>query len=172
MAQEYTIEKISQSPPREWTGDYGTIYYIKTMLKGHGKPVEVGKKSPDALKTGDTVYGTIKQTDFDVDRFKPEKNPNTGMARQPKDEAAIKAMWAIGQSVQVALGKGKTFDTKDIEAVANELFGMVDRVKSPQASTSVEKTEAKSPLSEDDFQKALGDSFDETGDIDVSQIPF
>jgi len=44
----------------------------------------------------------------------------------PKDEAAIKAMWAIGQSVNALSDKS---DLQLIEDYAKELFAMVDRVK-------------------------------------------
>lgn len=65
---------------------------------------------------------------------------------QPKDEAAIKAMWSIGQSVAAHNGNGDldVADLPSVEAYAVELFAMVDRVKvsdNPQiADTVVEST--------------------------------
>lgn len=70
MAQEYTITKISEDEPREWKGEFGTVYYIKVKLEGHNKPVTIGKKSPDALKVGDKVFGDIKPTEYPEDGFK------------------------------------------------------------------------------------------------------
>lgn len=51
-----------------------------------------------------------------------------GSNYQPKDEKAIKAMWAIGQAVQLIPDKTK-IELADIEANAQQLFEMVDRVK-------------------------------------------
>lgn len=126
---EYTVERISEKPPREWEGKHGTVYYIKTKLSGHNKPVEIGKKSPNALSVGEKVYGTIEATEYESDRFKAERKPFTGGG---KDEGAIKAMWAIGQSVQLAAGSKASLS--DVEKVAKELFKMVDRVKENKQS--------------------------------------
>lgn len=56
---------------------------------------------------------------------------------QPKDEAAIKAMWAIGQATTVVTGAGIPFSEKEfypsVETVATNLFGLVDRVKTGEA---------------------------------------
>jgi len=72
---EYKISKVSDQEPKKYDGQYGTTYYIKVMLDGHAKPVEIGKKSPDALKAGDTVYGSITATEYQTDKFKGEQKP-------------------------------------------------------------------------------------------------
>ena len=75
---EYKISKVSDQEPKKYDGQYGTTYYIKVMLDGHAKPVEIGKKSPDALKAGDTVYGSITATEYQTDKFKGEQEPFEG----------------------------------------------------------------------------------------------
>lgn len=146
MAQEYEIVKVSSRAPKEWEGSHGKVYYIKVMLKGHDKPVSVGKKSPDALKTGDTIFGTIVPTDYEEDKFKAETRPfGGGGSREPKDEKAIQAMWAIGQAIS-AIGlvgeKDTALYTGEVSDLAVQLFGMVDFVKgsvgvSPEGKDSV-----------------------------------
>jgi hypothetical protein len=94
---EYKITQVSAQPPREWVGPKGTVYYIKVRLEGHAKPVSIGKKSPDALHVGDTVYGTITEDGMhDEDKFKSEQNPNYGGGSAPRSTG----------------GGGKTFDEK------------------------------------------------------------
>lgn len=53
----------------------------------------------------------------------------TGTKYQPKDEAAIKAMWSIGQAVQMAKGTEHASSTNAVEDYAKLLFAMVDRIK-------------------------------------------
>lgn len=75
MAQEYKIGMIDGSEPRKWSGPNGDVFYITVGLEGHPKLVSIGKKSPDALKVGDTVYGTIVPTDYLTDKWKGEAPP-------------------------------------------------------------------------------------------------
>lgn len=176
---EYKIIKVSEQEPRTWDGEHGTVYYIRVMLEGHDRPVEIGKKSPDALKVGDTVYGTIKPTDYPSDSFKAAQKPfggGGGKTYQPRDDNAIRAQWAIGQavshynSIAVAAVKGGA-DAKafldGIEETAKELYQMVDRVKASEP----EKPEGKRDWS------SLGQKKDEPNGevdepIDLSDIPF
>ena len=79
---EYKVTKVSEQEPKKNDGQYGTTYYIKVMLDGHAKPVEIGKKTPDAIKTGDTVYGTVIPTEYQTDKFKAEAKPFTPGAKQ------------------------------------------------------------------------------------------
>lgn len=135
---EYVIERVSQEEPREWGEGEKKTYYIKVMLKGHDRPVSIGKKSPDALKVGDVVHGTITETQYDTDKFTADKPAFGGKNFQPKDEAAIKAMWSIGQAVATGLK-----DPSDIEALANDLFAMVDRVKAQNPAKTAENAPQK-----------------------------
>lgn len=56
-----------------------------------------------------------------------------------KDEAAIKAMWAIGQAANIVNGAGIPFAEKDfypsVKEVAARLFEMVDKVKMGELTT-------------------------------------
>ncbi len=128
---EYKVVKVSEQPPKEYESPNGLIYYIKVMVDGHDKPITVGKKTPDAIKTGDVLTGTITPTEYSEDKFKSEKPFNAGFKGQPKDEAAIKAMWSISQAVALhtAVTSNGGEEAQSIEATAKELFAMVDRVK-------------------------------------------
>lgn len=140
MAQEYTIEKISEQEPRKWDGPHGIVYYIKVKLKDVDKPVSIGKKKPDALKAGMTVYGTIEESDLPEDKFKAEKAPDGSYGGQKQDgrdndywdkkDRQIRAQWAIGQAVQLHIAvtaKGGE-EAQSIVDTAKQLFAMVERV--------------------------------------------
>lgn len=138
MSREYKITQISQQAPRQWDGPNGTVYYIKIRLEGHAKAVSIGKKSPDALHVGDSVYGTITEDPMhDEDKFKADQNPSysggsssSKPAYVPRDDLAIRAQWAIGQSM-TAVYDSDAGNTAMVELLAGELFAMVDRVKNP-----------------------------------------
>lgn len=135
MPQEYKITQVSSQPPREhYNQQYGTTtYYIKVMLEGVEKPVTIGKRRPDALKVGDTVYGRIIPTQYDTDKFQAEKNPAQGSAFTPKDQGAIRAQWAIGQAIALlAHSPSDKVELKVLESTAKELYAMVDRVKASE----------------------------------------
>src|SRR5688572_4396156 len=114
---EYKILRVSQQPPRQWDGEHGTVYYIKVQLEGHDRPVEIGKKSPDALKVGDTVYGTVTPTQYESDKFKAEQKPFSGggFKGQPRDDMAIRAQWAIGQAINAICKDGKEPHYENVE---------------------------------------------------------
>jgi hypothetical protein len=62
---------------------------------------------------------------------------------QPKDEAAIKAMWAIGQAVSALKVPDAALDPQDVQAYATTLFAMVDKVKaSGNADTNTDTVAA------------------------------
>ena len=154
---DYTITKVSEKPPREYEGSYGKVYYTKVMLQGHDKPVEIGKKQPNSLKVGDIVAGDIKPSQYEADGFKAiKKDFNGGSKFQPKDEASIKAMWSISQSI--ATGQ---LDVDDIEAMAKDLFLMVDRVK-VVTETILKTSEPNSLEDTNDYDKP----------INLDNIPF
>lgn len=56
----------------------------------------------------------------------------------PKDEKAIQAMWAIGQSI--AALNDKVEDLQLVEDYAKELFAMVDRVKTGESTSEQSDT--------------------------------
>lgn len=125
MAQEYTVKRVSSKPPKEVDGAYGKVYYITVQLEDHDKFVQIGKKSPDSIKPGDTLYGHIEETDFPTDKFKSERKPNQGFGN--KDNSEIKAQMAIKAAVQLLQGHTQDLDT--VESVAKDIYKMVERVK-------------------------------------------
>ena len=78
----YKVIKVSEQEPKKYEGQYGTTYYIKVMLEGHTKPVEIGKKTPDAIKVGDELYGEVIPTEYQTDKFKAERKPFSPGAKQ------------------------------------------------------------------------------------------
>lgn len=94
MAQEHKITQISQQAPREYYNEKykSTTYYIKVKLDGHNKPVEIGKKRPDALNVGDMVFGSIEPTEYETDRFKAVSNFGGGAADLTKLEQKLDAI--------------------------------------------------------------------------------
>lgn len=144
--------------PREYDSQYGKMIAYKLKLEGVNDIVEMSRKADSpAPKAGDELIGTIEKTQYGH-KFKAER-PQNSFKSQPKDEAGIKAMWAIGQAVQLhsAVTRNGGEEAQGIEATAKELFAMVDRVK---GSTVV--TEPK-------VQDVVAD-IPET--VDLSDIPF
>lgn len=177
MSQEYKILQVSEQEPREWNGPHGIVYYIKVKLEGHDKPVSIGKKKPDALKSGYTVYGTIEESDLPEDKFKSEQNPNpsgpvhTDNVNKPDEaywadkQAQIRAQWAINQSreyIQHMLGDEAKLT--EVFETAKLFYSMVDRVKDG---------EPEAQINPDDADVVTGgpmDNFDEP--INLDDIPF
>jgi hypothetical protein len=83
----YKVSKVSEQEPKKYEGQYGVTYYIKVMLEGHDKPVEIGKKTPDAIKLGDELFGEIIPTEYQTDKFKAERQPFTPGAKRVEDPA-------------------------------------------------------------------------------------
>lgn len=86
----------------------------------------------------------------------------SGSGYQPKDEKAIQAMWAIDKAKDLTIAYGKFKETtpidevfSSIEAYAQGLFNMVDRVK--ETPEDIEVTEEEEPLPEppEDLDKNL-----------------
>lgn len=169
---EYKVTKVSEQKPREWEGPHGTVYYIKVMLEGHNRPVSIGKKSANALKAGDTVYGTITpDPNFEEDKFKPDQKPNSpgggfgGGARKEyvDHHEDIKAEWAIGLALNAIADKN---DLEAVESLARDLHGMVERVKDGRgADESKPKVE----------QRGSGEvviPYDDDEPVNLDDIPF
>lgn len=173
---DYKVLQVSGEAPRQWDGPHGTVYYIKAKLEGHDKPVSIGKKKPDALKVGDTVYGTIEVSDLPEDKFKPAAPPqasqsgqanygNAGTdykpAWQPRDDSAIQAQFAIKGAIELVNGQEKKPDDvfSTIEDYAKELFAMIDRVKNS-------KPDSAEPLPEPPNEEETADEFNQ------DMIPF
>jgi len=132
----YTINRVSEQPPREWANPQGgTVYYIKVMLEGHDRPVEIGKKKPDALSAGQVVSGNIlSKPEFEADGFKADPMPSShsgggGGGSHQRDDNAIKAQFAIKAGIAFAAASGKTPTIKDVQTYAIEFYSMVEEVK-------------------------------------------
>jgi len=132
---EYRITDVDVHNVREWDGPNGKVFYIPVMVEGHSKWISIGKKSKDALNKGDTIYGTIEETEYATDKFKAEKQfqqrydgPKKGYTQ--RDDSAIRAQWAIGQAVQLNVAGAIKFD--GVEETAKLLYAMVDRVKASE----------------------------------------
>lgn len=167
---EYKVIKVSEQEPKEYFNEkyQSTTYYIKVQVEGHDKPIEVGKKSPDAIHVGDILYGNIQTTSYPVDKFKSEPRPFGGnnFQKPQKDDSHIRAQWAIGQAMTHFAHKEKV-GLEEVEALAGALFQMVDRVKVVQAPEQKGKYD-------DDIQliKELGEAIHEDKPLDVAEIPF
>lgn len=182
---EYKVTRVSQQPPRQWQGPHGIVYYILVQVEGHPKPLSVGKKSPDALKVGDTIYGDIQpDPEHGEDKFKAAPMGQGGFqqattggvstakpAYQPKDEAAIKAMWAIGQAVSLLrVEGGKVPANQAIELWADTFFEMVNRVKNGERPDTAPRTVVPEPITTtDEDLMSLAESV--MGPVTTDNIP-
>ena len=183
MGQEYKVTKVSSEKPREWSNPHGgTVYYIKTMLEGHSKPVSIGKKTPDALKPGFMVYGVIEPSDLPEDKFKGEKKPEFN---SPKDvnwderNNSIRAQFAIKAAVQ-AVGNTPSPDAQvkdetalgtyfdNIEYTARQFNEMVDRITKPEIKASYDE-DFDGPHQDPEELNNLVDSGEP---INLDDIPF
>lgn len=177
---EYKITQVSANPPKEYDGQNGRIYYIKVALQGHAKPVSVGKKTPNALRVGDTVNGTILPTEYDTDNFKSENKPYPAtQGGSPKDQDMIRAQWAIGQAVQISVHYETQYDVIKVEKNAKDLFAMVDRVKGSNQQASTPEVPVNSPAPQrqtfgdgSPVPDVVDDGFDVDAPISLNDIPF
>lgn len=111
----------------------------------------------------------------------PKENNYAGGGRgnyQPKDEAAIRAMWAIGQAIQWLNGSPKE-DADSFSLIgplASDLFAMVERVKN---ANSEEPTKAEEKVEDVDatqlkeaFNKVFGDDENFTVEGEKEPLPW
>jgi hypothetical protein len=174
---DYMIARVSSKPPREWsftdkkTGAKVDMETYNVMLEGENDPVEVNRKPGDRPAIGEVLSGRLEDTGYGK-RFKRESKPYTpgaGKSYQPKDEAAIKAMWSISQAVAFLGLHPKEAVLTDVEPLARDLFGMVDRVKTGQVS-GYEKAAATAQQIK---QKAVDTAWGgQTQEVNLEEIPF
>lgn len=166
---EYKIEAVSDKT-REFESKYGKFISYKLKLGGEDEVVELVKKwdSP-APKKGEVLTGTIDTSGEYGAKFKVER-PAFGGGRsgyQPKDEAAIKAMWSIGQAIAFSATQKTALGIEELEAVATDLYAMVDRVKAAETKED-KKEDFRDTLSDEEkesFDKAFPD--DDQQELDV-----
>lgn len=170
----FRVIRVSASEPRTWsfrdkrTGADVPMETYKVMVEGDNDPIEINRKPGDKPQVGEVLTGRMENTEYGK-RFKKEARPYT--PSQGKDEAAIKAMWSIGQAVAFLGYHPEESTITDIEPLAKDLFAMVERVKTgepsgfAQAAAVVEKIKAK-----DDVKEVFDDFKDEP--VDLDSIPF
>lgn len=181
---QYTITKISSEQPREWGEGANKTYYIKVMLSGHNKAVSVGKKSPDALKVGDTVDGTITETQYDTDRFTQEKKQYTpSSAKSLQDSTTMYVSYAKDILLKLIETQEKDIPKKLEEYVKfvaqhgrqlkNESEAQ-PTLKEQWNQTLAAKLDRKEPESipNDEVPVEAYDDIDQDTEIDLDEIPF
>lgn len=122
-----------------WSSDDGKMTINEVMLEINGVQVKA--------KTYSKAIATVGWSGEIEKYMKPGKGgrPDEAFVKQPqkegfrgggspRDNDIIRAQWAIGQSVSIELIKNPAkFDIANVEAYANELFDMAERVKAPTA---------------------------------------
>lgn len=178
MPMEYKITKVSTQEPRKWDGPKGTVYYINVMLEGHQRPVSIGKKAPDALKPGDTVYGDIEPTSYAADKFKSQQNPGQGnfqKGKQPMDPTTMYVSYAKDLLVEVV----KT--SKDATEYEQKLKVLIELIAKQgkhlkQLVEEEQKEEEQKPTKEEANQEAIAaiieDKIDEPFNLDDLPLGF
>lgn len=172
---DFTITRVSSKPPRAWsftdkkTSEVVPMEAYTVMLQGESDAVEINRKTGDKPTVGEVLTGKLESTDFGV-RFKKESKPYTpSKGYQPKDEVAIKAMWAIGQAIDFLGFEPANATLTDIEPLARDLFNMVERVKTNETSGYEKAAAAAQQIK----NKALDTSWGEqTEAVNVDDIPF
>jgi hypothetical protein len=161
MSQDYRISDVSEATPRRWDGPNGTVYYITVHLEGHPKAVSIGKKAPDALKAGDTVFGDIEATTYPEDKFKAGKkvwNENQYRQQAPQQNTipniSAPPLQDMGNPAnveqnQILDGMRKTYDK------LLEIEKKVDKLMYGEPETTAEKVVQ-----------------DMSQEIDINSIPF
>lgn len=148
MAQTYTVRDVRKTD--QWDSQYGTFQTYALALEGISEPVKLNKKVPvkDEPAKGGTLYGTIEEkstrngsTYRQLKLERPDTGSYSGGAHgsgkrdyQPRDDAAIRAQWAIGQAIQF-LAPIDHIQNEQIEEQAKIFYAMVDRVKGSSEST-------------------------------------
>lgn len=127
----YTIKSVKKG--NTWESSYGQMQSYALALDGVGEPVQLNKKVP--VKTepqvGDELHGTLEEQERGGRTYYKIKldQQQSGFKGQPKDEAAIKAQFAIKTAVQLLRNPDAEVSAETIEHWAKEFYAMVERVK-------------------------------------------
>lgn len=180
---QYTVKSVT--PREQYTSQYGTFQVYALELQGYNGYVQLSQKADKAAPNpGEVLNGDITRDSRGNPKFKKEYSPAGGSAQgsgrsygersayQPKDEAAIKAMWAIGQAIALTNPHAKASDPiARLESVAKELFDMVDRVKTdPMENVSSDGTAELPPV--EVYDKVITTEEFDRGQINIDDIPF
>lgn len=160
-----TIEVTTKSARSVWKSPDGQREIIEVALDHDGQLIKAKTYSKDISIEG--WHGTVESYEKDgrngPETFvkQPQKDftPGSGYGTgrqpsstvgkyQPKDEAAIKAMWAIGQAMGSVNQGVVDYDHDNVASLAKELFALVDEVKTG------EKVE---DIGEEDLNKLFDD---------------
>lgn len=191
--QEYTVKEW-----KPWENEDGLIRDIHGNYKGsvtfeedRSEPIDATFKNQP--EPGDKKYGVVDMYTTRAGKVRkgfksaqrPQESSFSGSSKreyQPRDDAVIRAQWAIGQAVQieVAAKKTGTIDLDAIQQYATDFYIMVDRVKGSSESTQsaepsgYEKAKAvagnlnREPLPEPPEDQM----YDGDGPINLDDIPF
>lgn len=166
MAQAYKIKAV-RSKAKDWESKFGPMKTYLIQLEGNGEPVQINKKADSpAPQVGDELFGDIEQSEYGQ-KFKAAQKPFASTAKkdwQPRDDKAIQAQWAIGQSTQMAIAMN-VFEMATIEDMAKSYFAMIDRVKAGTAGSTQGSTK---PVTE--AENAIDLNTDQP--INLDDIPF
>lgn len=152
MNQEYEVTQFKK-------GDFQDLnqnYWCDMGLKGVSEPVKIVVKDPMQFHDGMTLYGHIEEKTSKAgkayQRFYREQKPEqpshttsspTSAAKpawQPRDDNAIRAQWAIGQSVGTfKWGEGEPVNLDLVVDRARHFYQMVDFVKSSDHIANVQQ---------------------------------
>lgn len=124
-----------------WKSPDGQRKIYELVMDYKGKPVKAQTFSEKIAEVGWTGevesyergnHTFVRQTPKE-DGYAPRSSGGTTNSSTskyvPKDEKAIQAMWATGQAVQLVVATKPKDLIGQVEAYAQELFLMVDRVK-------------------------------------------
>lgn len=175
MSQEYTVKSW-----KVWENEDGLIRDQHGNYKGSvlfneesGEPIDATFKNQPNVgdkKFGDIVEYTTKAGAART-KFQSAKRLDTPPAStsdtsnwQPRDDMAIRAQWAIGQSVQLELATKGDYSLPHIEETAKQLFTMVDRVKGGSEGTSPKASDTERDIleifQERDYSREYQSPFD------------
>lgn len=131
MPQDYTIKEW-----KPWVKDgqvvadnHGNLKGSVVFVEHQNEPVDATFKPP--VEVGQKKYGVVEEylTQSGAPRIKfTRKNRPDSKPGGKRDDSAIRAQWAIGQAVQIAI-TANSFRYDVVEGHAKELFAMVDRIK-------------------------------------------
>lgn len=159
----YTVKAVgapgTHNAPREWTGQNGSFVDYKVLFNELGNTVVTvtRKQGGKVPAVGESLDGSIDMSGKFGPKFKQDYQAGGGLKSgggfkgQPKDEAAIKAMWAIGQAVASLKLTDAALDPVDVEEQAKAFYAMVERVKGVPANVTDSFGDGSQLLSADDF---------------------
>lgn len=171
--KEYTVHSFKAG---DFQDPNGNTWCEVLFEEWRSEPLKWVVKDPTTITEGMKVYGHIEtktsKANKPYQRFYRDQRPEAGTTTplipekqasgstwQGRDDAAIRAQWAIGQAMTYALnGKQPTLDS--IERNATKLFQMVDRVKVASATQNASQRVSDTiPSEADDFQRDLEAGF-------------